>query len=692
MMSSAKVEARLSKLGRAALHYATQFGWRVFPLHTADEKGCSCGRADCGGPGKHPRTSDGSRGATTDAKQIRAWWVQWPDANVAIATGAGLVVIDIDPRHGGDDALVDLRAKLGALPDTVEALTGGGGRHIFLSAPIEVRNSANVLGEGVDVRGEGGYVVAAPSVHASGKAYAWEASSRPDEVEVQPVPQAWLAAMTARPKLRVVPGSKEEQIPDGQRNETLFRRASSMRSIGCSRAAILAAITEENDARCVPPLDPAEVKAIVESVCRYPAGLSPEYQAKRDEAAARKAAKAEGLSPAQPKNETGDWQDDLIRTPRGAVKNTFANLCAILRNAPEYAKIRYNEMLLTPENDGRPMADAELGAMREAIELRYGFSPGADSLSQALITVSSERSHHPVREYLQGLAWDGVARLDCVAQWYLGAEASPINVTMLRAWFISAVARAMDPGCKVDTALVLVGKQGARKSGFFRTLGGAWFSDTAINLDSKDAYQQLRGAWIYEWGEIEYITGRAHAGKVKAFVTSQTDSFRPPFMRALSVYRRSNVIVGSTNEDQFLNDPTGSRRFWVVRVGDRIDLERLACDAAQLWAEAVAAYRSGEAWWLTADAEQARAVSSEDFAVADPWEGAIAAWIDGRNPIEKDKPITTRKVLVDVLGMKLSDAGQADSNRVASVMKRLGYRNHVAKVDGKPVRVWELVS
>ena len=692
MMPSTKTEAKLSKLGRAALHYATQYGWRVFPLHTADAKGCSCGRSDCGGPGKHPRTSDGSRGATTKPEQIRAWWGQWPDANVAVATGAGLVVIDIDPRHGGDDTLVDLRAKLGELPDTVEALTGGGGRHIYLATKVEVRNSANVLGEGVDVRGEGGYVVAAPSSHASGRVYAWEASSRPDEIDVEPVPDAWLAAMTARPKLRVVPGTTEEQIPDGKRNETLFRRASSMRSIGCSRAAILAAITEENDARCVPPLDPAEVKAIVESVCRYAAGLSPEYQAKRDESEARKAAKAEGLSPAQAKNETGDWQDDIIRTPKGAVKNTFANVCAILRHAPEYEGLRFNEMLITPENNGAPMADAELGAMREAIELRYGFSPGADSLSQALITIATERSHHPVREYLQGLTWDGTARLDHVAERYLGATSSPINVTMLRAWFISAVARAMDPGCKVDTALVLVGKQGARKSGFFRLLGGRYFSDTAINLDSKDAYQQLRAAWIYEWGEIEYITGRAHAGKVKAFVTSQVDSFRPPFMRALSSYKRSNVIVGSTNEDQFLTDPTGSRRFWVVRVGDRIDLERLSADVAQLWAEAVTAYRSGEAWWLTADAEQARAETSEDFCVADPWEGAVATWLDGRDPVTKTKPVTTRKLLVDVIGMRLQDLAQSDANRVATVMKRLGYRNHVVKVEGKPVRVWEPVS
>ena len=187
---SAQVKSSQSKLARAALWYATQFGWRVFPLHTVDARGCSCKREECGAPGKHPRTQKGCLDATSDAEQVKRWWTQWPDANVGVATGRGLVVVDIDPAAGGDNGFVECRKRLGALPDTVEALTGGGGRHIYLATPagVEVRNSASTLARGVDVRGDGGYVVAAPSVHASGKAYAWEASSRPEEVEVAAAP------------------------------------------------------------------------------------------------------------------------------------------------------------------------------------------------------------------------------------------------------------------------------------------------------------------------------------------------------------------------------------------------------------------------------------------------------------------------------------------------------------------------
>lgn len=666
-----------SEFGRAAAWYARERGWRVFPLHSVTAGVCSCGAEDCKAPGKHPRVARGCLEATTDAAQIAAWWKAWPTANVGIATGRGLVVLDVDDRHGGRDSLVDLRRVLGDLPETVCSVTGSGGLHYYLGVEVEVRNSANVLGPGLDVRGEGGYVVAPPSTHASGRIYGWEVSSRPDAVSVAPVPEAWLAAMTQRPKLRVLPGGQGEPIHEGDRNTVLFKRGSSMRAAGFDRSAIEAALLAENDTRCVPAMDPAEVRAIASSVCRYPPGHSAEVRAKVREAV-----------PTEQEREPEAWMETLFRTPKGAVRSTFANLCAILRNAQEYASLRYNDMTLSPELRGVSLGDADLGAIREAIERAWGFSPGAEATSGAMLTVSSERRYHPVREYLEGLTWDGAARIDTVCERILRVEPTAINRTMVRAWFVSAAARAMYPGAKVDTALVLVGPQGVQKSGFFRVLGGEWFSDTAINLDSKDAYQQLRHAWIYEWGEIEQITGRAHAGKVKAFVASQVDAFRPPFARAVAVYKRSNVIVGSTNEDHFLNDPTGSRRFWVLRVHGRIDLAALAEERDQLWAEAMTALASGEPWWLDGGAEEARMETAEDFRVEDPWEGAVASWLASRMPGD-EAPITTRRLLSDCLGVRLEDQKHTDAMRVAAAMKRLGWRNRVERVDANGLaRVW----
>jgi predicted P-loop ATPase len=172
-------------------------------------------------------------------------------------------------------------------------------------------------------------------------------------------------------------------------------------------------------------------------------------------------------------------------------------------------------------------------------------------------------------------------------------EELTLFVLLVRRWFISLVARALSPGCKVDTALILEGAQGAGKSSFFRVIAGEWFSDTEMALD-KDAMLQLRGAWVYEWSELENVTSRQSVSRVKAFLTSTEDKYRPPFGRTPITVKRSGVSVGSTNNQDFLHDPSGSRRFWVIPISG-IDLPRLKAQREQLLAEAVAARQDGSA-------------------------------------------------------------------------------------------------
>ena len=267
----------------AALSYAAR-GWPVFPVHSIRRQGtqCTCGRRDCGSPGKHPRTESGLKDATVDERTIRGWWQRWPDAGVAIATGRGLVVVDIDVHKGGDDSYVDARRALGDVPDTVEVITGSGGRHIYLAAPegVAVRCSAGQLGPGLDVRGDGGYVVAPPSLHASGRRYQWESSGDPDEVAVAPMPEGWLARLTAPQRGRAL-GVAAEVFGEGQRNVGLFSLARSLRARGLDEEELEAALQVANTRRCVPPLDTREVESIARSACSVPAGLSREYAEKK---------------------------------------------------------------------------------------------------------------------------------------------------------------------------------------------------------------------------------------------------------------------------------------------------------------------------------------------------------------------------------------------------------------------------
>lgn len=230
--------------GEVALEYAAR-GWSVFPCHSVHDAACSCRQPDCGSPGKHPRVGTGLKAATTDAETIGRWWRRWPSANVAVRTGAasGLVVLDVDPAHGGARSLDALVRRHGPLPAGPVVRTGSGGLHFFFAHPGHaVRNSAGLLGPGLDVRGDGGYVIAPPSRHRSGREYLWQAPPgvlpelpdwfaeaprpverpRPDErepVRIDTAISAWARAALDDEAHRV------RGAPEGTRNATLNRAA-----------------------------------------------------------------------------------------------------------------------------------------------------------------------------------------------------------------------------------------------------------------------------------------------------------------------------------------------------------------------------------------------------------------------------------------------------------------------------------
>lgn len=245
---------------RAALYYAGR-GWQVFPITPGKKEPPLClWKAD----------------ATTDQAIIKSWWHKTPDANVGIATGArsGIVVLDVDPRHGGDESLLALTSENGKLPDTVESMTGSGGRHIIFAHPgVEIGNTSNNPAQGLDIRGDGGYIVAPPSLHPNGKKYEWEPSSKPSQTELASMP-SWLLSLLkvkqpANGNGKHAAEPVGEAITEGGRNAALTSLAGSMRRRGMSHDAILAALVTENDQKCQPPLDVSDVQKIVESVSRY---------------------------------------------------------------------------------------------------------------------------------------------------------------------------------------------------------------------------------------------------------------------------------------------------------------------------------------------------------------------------------------------------------------------------------------
>lgn len=381
-----------------------------------------------------------------------------------------------------------------------------------------------------------------------------------------------------------------------------------------------------------------------------------------------------------------NWRVMLATASNGQVRKTFDNICRILEHHESYgARLTYDEMRLTPMLGGRPVTDADVGRVRRELEQHFGIQPGEADVRAAIGTVSDARRYHPVQQYLSGLAWDGEERIARVVPDVLHADNSALNLALVTKWFISAAARGLKPGCKVDTALVLVGSQGHRKSSFFAALGGEWFADTHMDITDKDGLLQLHSAWIYEWAEIENVTTSRRASEVKAFASSSHDTFRAPFGRTTAVHPRSTVIVGSTNEGQFLTDPTGSRRFNIVRVQKRVAYELAAEWRDQLWAEAVARYQAGESWWLSDEEDALREVDAAQYQVEDSWEEPIAEWLDAKAP---SQVVTTNAILDKALNIPASQRGRAAEMRVGAIMRRLGYALTRRREVGSILRVW----
>lgn len=242
-----------------AFFYASK-GWRIFPI--APRK-------------KNPPLVKWADEATTDDRKIAGWWEVTPTANIGIACGrtSGIVVLDVDPAHGGDDSLHALIQQYGRLPDTPESITGSGGRHILFAHPgVEIHNSAGKLGAGLDIRGDGGYIVAPPSIHPSGRQYQWEPMSRPSQVQLAPMP-AWLLDMLTRGAQPVTDKFTDAEVGgeviEGGRNEYMTSLGGAMRRRGMGFDAIFAGLMAENNARCQPPLSADEISAIAKSITRY---------------------------------------------------------------------------------------------------------------------------------------------------------------------------------------------------------------------------------------------------------------------------------------------------------------------------------------------------------------------------------------------------------------------------------------
>jgi putative DNA primase/helicase len=332
-------------------------------------------------------------------------------------------------------------------------------------------------------------------------------------------------------------------------------------------------------------------------------------------------------------------------------------------------RLRYNDFTALPELDGRPMRDTDEVSCALWLSRTYRMSnPSTSKLSEMMRYIASTDSYHPVRDYLNGLQWDGKPRVDLLLSGYFKADDSPLHRVLSRCFLVSCVARVMVPGCKVDTTLILKGRQGAKKSSGLQALAGAdWFSDTPIEIGHKDGYAALNGIWLYEFGELDSMS-RKEMTAVKGFLSAQKDRYRPSYGRHAQTFMRQTVTTGTTNKSDFLRDETGSRRFWPVEVGNP-DLNAITEDRDHLWAEAVQAYASGWRWWLDENQSADLVEASRQFEDTDSWEPDIIDWATGR------EGFTMAALLDGALDIKAGKSTTRDQTRAGKILRRAGWHN-----------------
>jgi predicted P-loop ATPase len=663
-----------------AIAYAVR-GLFILPCHYITPSGrCSCSNPKCSSQGKHPRTQRGLLDASADPEVITAWWGKWPNSNIGIATGkaSGIAVLDVDIGKGGEDSLAALFPE-GPI-QTAHVITGSGGSHYWFRHPggnVAIANSASVLAPGLDVRGDGGYVLAPPSSHLSGRRYAWEASSElpPDLTMLAPWPMAVVDAPRAengRTTATAKAPWKAEVWPEGQRDDSLYRSLCAYiaknKNVGFD--ALLTVAAGENQLRCVPPLSIDDVKRITTSALRFSQPATAET--------------------------TAVWQQGLLRKARGSgLVSCYANIEAILshdeRLHGSYAldtlasDVVCNKKLPwhSAARNGAIDWDSETANLRRWLADNYLLDAHKGDAYDAIEHVAKNAAYHPVEQYLRNVKHDGVPRIACFFSDHLGTDNSEYHQLVAVMFFVQAVARAISPGCKAHGVLVIGGKQRIGKSSLFAALAGPWYVDSELAIGTRNGYQSMRGSWIREIPEFNSVL-RVDPALSKAFFTSAVDTYIPPYGRKVVSVPRTAVFGGTWNPNgnAFSSDPTGAGRYWVVesRV-DNIDFEAIETLRDQLWAEAFAMYLAGAKWWVspgTAEFETVWEVQ-ESLYDADPIERKIANWATGMRSFYMDE-------VLSAIDDTASHWTRPLKTSVGIALKRLGYDRRYLRANGKLVR------
>lgn len=652
--------------------------------------------------------------------------------NYGVKLPAEVLVIDYDPRNDkteGKVAVKNLQKFLGNIAfDTYTVITGGGGLHIYLRKPPEIAvvnelhkvikdKNGKVIEEiypefsGLEFKTMGRQVIGPLSIHPTTNKPYKIAFHKPSYM--MDAPEALLKLVKksdaivgiATDKVALDKYTDDEQsvrrfktfllehppAVEGDGGDThTYKTACRGRDFGLSPEKVFETMWVHWNPRCLPPWDDKELWMKVKSAFENNQDIQGKWNPKADFE----------VVPVP----VGVPVMNFDRMPKsGELKTTLHNTCLFfaIPESPVNGLLRYNLFTENIEFIGKApwhaANDFRNGwSDEDAVQMKFWLSSkklyeiNTNIIHEAALKVAMDSTFHPVIEYLDGLGWDGIPRIENWLIEYAGAVDNKYTRQIGEKTLLAAVARIYEPGIKFDHVLVLEGVQGIGKSTLVHILGKKWFGDIILDPHNKDTIDALRGKWIVELSEMECT--RRGVNALKRFISCTSDTVRLAYARTSKEFPRKSIFIGTINPEMgrgYLKDSTGNRRFWPVEIRG-VDFNRLKNDVDQLWAEAVHKYKSGLSvlWLDDKEVQDIAATEASKRYETDPWEDIIYVFLENlkeKSGLPRDWT-SVQEILDECLLIPHSKVDKFHKSRVSNVLDRLGWVYTNKRIEGKVSR------
>lgn len=628
--------------------------------------------------------------------------------NYGVLLRDDILVVDVDPRNfeDNDKPHVRLFNQLGMVVKdngTPIVRTGSGGLHIYFRKPLDFHTRESIKGfRGIDFKSTGGRFMVGPgSLHPDTKEPYLLIQG--DFTDIPDAPEELLKLLKSnnrrRPHEEILASDNLHDDPDDcerykqflettttavegeSGDKQTYQVACKGYNYGLSQTRTFELMLNVYNPRCLPPWSHDDLWKKVESAYKYAQGKAGDENPEKEKAFKKI------MTSVKQKGHAIKWD----RTDKGGLKSTIQNCVNffVLENSELAGCVAYDEFqgevkIIAPlpwhrktkiPHQVTMWTDDDTGQCRFYLNHKFGFDPKSQLLDEAVLVAAHFFTIHPVREFLQGLVWDSVPRVNNWLTTYANVPEDVYSREVGKKVLVQAVARIFSPGVKVDNVMILEGAQGIGKSSLISIIGGKWYADIVIDPHHRDTVDAMRGKWIIEFSEME-VARRSDAQALKAFITRQTDRVRLAYGRRSIDFPRQCVFMGTINPDatqEYLTDTTGNRRFWPVVCGN-VEFAQLERDRDQLLAEAVDLYFKGENLFVE-DKHVLKAMVEEqaDRMVSDPWTENVAEYVNENEFVRDHNFVTTREIWEFGLRGSPTLFSKIHANRICSIMRRLGW-------------------